>query len=334
MSAAAQAYDSPEICIIGAGPAGIATAIECIEMGIATERILLLEKGAVPIDAVRKFYPDKKMTIANYKGMTTETIGHIPRFPDLTKAETLTYFDDLIKKYSLNIRYNAEVFKIIGEPTGFEVDYAATALNTKVVVIGIGILGRPNKPAYKWPNTLRDHVLFDLTSQKVEGKKVLVVGGGDTSSEYCQILVDDKNDVTLICRRSDYTKMMPRNAEAIQKLTAEGKMRMVMGCEIKEISEKDGKPFTVSVDETKCLPTLWDKIIFALGGSTPINFLKSAGIECAEGVAKYTEWGETNIPGLFLVGDLVIGKQGGSIITAYNSAFKTAKKIKEFLGGS
>src|SRR4051812_38529959 len=103
--------------IVGAGPAGIATAIELIEAGVSPKEILVLEKGPHSIDAIRKFYPDKKMTIANYKGLPTETLGHIPVFPDLTKAETIVYFDELIKKYALEVRFNSECFRVSPKPS-------------------------------------------------------------------------------------------------------------------------------------------------------------------------------------------------------------------------
>src|SRR5665213_57333 len=93
------------VVAIGGGPAGISLAIESIEMGLDFKKVLVLEKGPVPIEAIRKFYPEKKMTIANYKGLPTVTEGHIPVFPDLTKAQTLTYFDDLIKKYNVQMEY-------------------------------------------------------------------------------------------------------------------------------------------------------------------------------------------------------------------------------------
>lgn len=323
-----------DIAIIGAGPAGLATAIEAFHLGISRENVLVIEKGEAPIDAIRKFYPDKKMTLANYKGLPTETKGHLSTFPDLTKEQTLKYFDELIATHQIPVRYKSEVFKILKRDDSYEIDFGPTALAARTVVIAIGILGRPTKPAYKVPTSLRDHILYDMTSQKVDHKKVLVVGGGDTSSEYCQLLVEEHNDVTLICRRPDFSKMMTRNVDACMKLAEEGKLKHVLGCELKEIQDREGKPFVVSLDETKFESGFYDKIIFALGGSTPINFLKSTGIDCDGNFPKYNEFGETNMPGIYLVGDLVLGKTGGSIVTAYNSAFMTAQKIKEYLASS
>ena len=41
----------------------------------------------------------------------------------------------------------------------------------------------------------------------------------------------------------------------------------------------------------------------------------------------FNERGETDVEGLFLIGDLVIGKTGGSIITAFNSAVRAMRSI-------
>jgi len=37
--------------------------------------------------------------------------------------------------------------------------------------------------------------------------------------------------------------------------------------------------------------------------------------------------GATNVSGFYLIGDLVVGKKGGSIITAFNSAVRAMKSI-------
>ena len=46
-----------ELIIIGAGPAGISMAAEARNAGIASEQILVLEKGPMHSWAIRKFYP-------------------------------------------------------------------------------------------------------------------------------------------------------------------------------------------------------------------------------------------------------------------------------------
>lgn len=318
---------------IGGGPAGLSFAVECAAQGFDVKSILVLEKGEHPIQAIRTFYPEKKMTIANYKNLPVETLGNLSVFPDLTKAQTLTYFDDLITKHGLNVRLKSEVNKIDAWEGGFRLRVGQDFITSKIVGIGIGILGRPNKPEYKIPNTLKSHILFDLTSQKVEGQKVLVVGGGDTSSEYCQVLVEDKNDVTLCYRGNSFTRMMDQNKTAAETLSGCGKLRVQLECDIVEIQDESGKPKAIFKNADKHPPEVFDKIIYAIGGTTPINFLKTCGIECDANWPKYGACGETNVRGLYLIGDLAVGKLGGSIITAYNSSFRAASHAVKCIGG-
>lgn len=319
------------IIAVGGGPAGISLAIECIEMGIPKEDILVLEKGEVIIKAVQQFYPDKKMTLANYKNLPTETSGHIPKFPDLTKAETIVYFQELIDRYQIQYRLNSEVFKVVPRSDGLvSVWVNQHELTADCVAIGIGILGRPNKPEYKLPIKLRDQILFDLTTVPVKSGKVLVVGGGDTSSEYCQILVQEGCEVSLCYRGSNFHRMMDVNREAVDKLSQEKKLRVLMSTDIASIEDAGGKPKVIFKGD---LPAEeFDRVIFSIGGTTPVNFLKTAGIEFDEkSWPKMGAEGQTNVPGVYLTGDLAVSKTGGSIITAYNSCFRTAKKMCEHL---
>lgn len=70
-----------------------------------------------------------------------------------------------------------------------------------------------------------------------------------------------------------------------------------------------------------------DRVIYALGGTTPTNFLRTLGIAFNEQGPIFDEAGATNVQGLYLLGDLVVGKKGGSIITAFNSAVHAMKRI-------
>lgn len=318
-----------KVIAIGGGPAGIATGIEGISFGLKSDDVLVLEKGEAPAEAIKKFYPDKKMTLANYKGLPTETHGHLPSFPDLTKAETLKYFDDLIQKYHLKMALKSEVYKVVPDPKGgdFRVLVGREEYRAAVVTIGIGILGRPNKPSYKLPNSLRDHLLFDITSQKIEGQNVLIVGGGDTSSEYAQVLVQDGNRVSLVIRAKDLSRMMEANQKALLGLVDQKKATYHLGLEVSAVEDRDGKPFVSFSDPNQLASATFDKVIFAIGGTTPVNFLRTAGVNCENNWPVVSETGLTNIPRLYLTGDLVAGKTGGSIISAYNSVFRSVSEF-------
>ena len=72
---------------------------------------------------------------------------------------------------------------------------------------------------------------------------------------------------------------------------------------------------------------IFDRVILVLGGTTPTNFLHTLGIAFNADGPVFDEAGATNVAGPYLIGDLVVGKKGGSIITAFNSAVRALKSI-------
>src|ERR1700752_3973902 len=98
-----------ELVIIGAGPGGIALAAEAFASGIDPNQILILEKSHQHNWAIRQLYPEQKITTANYKGFEAKCEGLLC-LSDMTKTQTIEYFDKVISDYHINIKYDAEVF--------------------------------------------------------------------------------------------------------------------------------------------------------------------------------------------------------------------------------
>ncbi|MCE1189496.1 MAG: NAD(P)-binding domain-containing protein [Ignavibacteria bacterium] len=315
------------IIIIGAGPAGLSMAVESIVSGIPTEKILVLEKAQEHSFSIRKYYPENKLVTANYKGFEAVCIGTLC-IPDLSKHETISYLDTVIDEYKIRVQYEETVWKMDYDANeqSFTIYTDKGTYQSRVMVIGIGILGKPNKPEYKLPLSLKERLLFDITSSQIADSRVLVVGGGDSASEYCQYLVQNNNEVSLSYRRGDFTRMNHINNDSLQALAEAGKVRLLLNSNITEIIDQDGKPRVV-FQEQEYAGEAFDYIVYALGGTTPENFLKTLGIEFNGKEPVLGEGYETNVPGLFLVGDLSAGTKGGSIIWAFNSANTAIKRI-------
>src|SRR3984893_1913015 len=69
------------------------------------------------------------------------------------------------------------------------------------------------------------------------------------------------------------------------------------------------------------------RVIHALGGTTPTNFLRTLGISFNDQGPIFDEAGATNVAGPFQICDLVVPKKGGSIIPAFKSAVHAMKRI-------
>ena len=317
-----------DLLVVGAGPAGIALVAEARAAGVPAGRIAVLEKAEAHSWIIRKYYPAKKPVLANYKGIEAKCDG-VLCIPDLSREETLTYLDRVIQESAVQVRYRAEVHKIALEPGGrLLVESATESYRARVVVIAIGILGRPQKPSYPIAREVKDKVHFDVTSEEIRDKDVLVVGGGDTATEYCQFLVQEGNRVVLSYRGAALTRPNPINRESVLELERRGKLKILLGSHVAAL-EASGQKVCVAFSEPAADSREFDRVIYALGGTTPENFLKAVGIEFDGPSPRLSKSFGTSVPGLFLAGDLTAGRKGGSIILAFNTAAAAMRQICE-----
>src|SRR6201988_3371016 len=318
-----------DLIIIGAGPGGIALAAEAFASGIDPSQMLILEKGPTHNSAIRQLYPEQKLTTGNSKGFAARCEGLLC-VGDMTKPETLQFFDKIISDYNVNIRFNAEVYGMRSPKEGagrFRVESSQGVYESKVLACAIGIFGRPNKPKeYRLPPTLKERLLFDMTSQHIQNEAVLVIGGGGKAAEYVQYLRPPDNRITLSYRKADFTRLNQQNHDALLGMEQRGEVEILRSSNIQEIADKAGRPHILFA-EAEHPPRTFDRVIFALGGTTPTNFLHTLGITFDGDGPVFDESGATNVPGIYLFGDLVVGKKGGSIITAFNSAVRAMKSI-------
>ena len=321
-----------DMIVIGAGPAGISMACEARAAGISPGNILILEKAAEHSFSIKKYYPEDKVVTANYKGFEAVCTG-VMCLVDSSKHETISYLDRTISENSITVHYQETVFRIHKDPAEqrFTITTDRGSYDATVVVIAIGILGKPNKPGYRIPPSLKDRILYDVTTTEVAGRDVLVVGGGDSASEYCQYLVQKGNRVSLSYRRHDFSRMNDINRRSILALAERGQVEILFGSVVTGVTDASGKP-SLEFAEPGFGRRTYDYVLYALGGTTPRNFLKTIGIEF-DGEEPYVQDAhETNVRGMFLIGDLSAGTKGGSIIWAFNSANTAMKRIcREYL---
>lgn len=313
-----------EIVIIGAGPAGISLAVEAVRRGIKTENVLVLEKFEDHSWSIRKFYPDDKLVTANYKGNDVACSGTMCLL-DSSKKETLDYLGEAIKINQINVQYSHNVSEIKKLKNG---QYVVCANDecfvTKTIAIAIGVLGKPNRPDYKIPSDISSQVLFDVTSKSITGKDVLVVGGGDSASEYVQFLVERQNKVTLSYRRDSFARMNEINIKSLHAIKDSGRAELLLNTNIESVAKSSDR---IVVNFKECDQREFDYVVYALGGSTPKDFLSSIGIKMTKEGPEVSNFFESEQEGIFLLGDLSAGKGGGSINLAFNNSHKAMSEF-------
>jgi len=309
-----------DLIIIGGGPGGIGSVVEAKELGL--EKVLMIEKTDNHSHTIRKFYKDQKRVDKDWQGQAVELEGNV-EFVDGTKESTLDYFDKLLDDELIDARFNCAVESVTKEDDIFHVTSACGAERAKNVIVSIGRMGKPNKPSYKIPPSLRTQVNFNLDKCS-NGDKILVVGGGDTAVEYvCEL--SETNDVTLNYRRETLGRPNPTNQEMIAKYAADEAVTMKLGIDIESLESEHGQ---IKVNFSDA-PEFYDRIIYAIGGTTPKDFLKACGITLDEtGEPIFDDNYESELEGLFVAGDIVFSS-GGSIAIALNHGHRIVTHILE-----
>ena len=307
-----------DMVIVGAGPAGIAAAVESYMLGI--RNILMLEKDENHNATIRKYYKDNKRVDKDWKGQKVELDGNI-YFLDGTKETTLDFFDEVIKAHGVELKTHTEVSKIEKTDGIFDVYIAGGSVKAKYVVVTIGRMGKPNKPDYKIPAGIKKRVGYTL-DDCVGDEKILVVGGGDSAIEYA-VDLSEKNDVAICYRRETFRRANPTNQRDIANAIAHKEVRPILGVNISGLEDEEGR-VKVLFDEIE--PEVYDRVIYAIGGTTPSAFLASSGIGEEDGKPVHDENYETAIEGLFVAGDIT-QESGGSIALGLNHGYKIACHI-------
>lgn len=309
-----------DLLIIGAGPAGIAAGAEARQAGL--ERILLLEKGPKPSWSILKLYAPGKRVDRAYLGLDAPREGVLD-IQDCSKDACIALLDQVLLDYHLPVECDAEVWKVHKDEDGLftALDAKDRTWRARSVVLAIGVYGRPNKPGYPIPPTLKPQIHFDLNNVP-KGERVLVIGGGNTALEYADYL-HREHDTTLAYRGAEFGKANDTNRGIVAALAAEGKLRVWMEADVEGLADTGGDP-KVEVRFKAGAPVASDcfhHIVYAIGGSTPESFLQAAGAEINGKVPVVDGAYQSSVPGLYLAGDLIAGGKG-SIIKAFNSAHR------------
>ncbi|MDN5102754.1 NAD(P)-binding domain-containing protein [Aliarcobacter butzleri] len=312
-----------DIIVIGAGSAGIACIIEAKLKNI--KNILLIEKTSNHSETIRKFYKDGKRVDKDWKNQVIKLEGNID-FMDGTKESTLEYFEELLNKNEISPVYNTEVEKIIkNENTNlFEVHTLNKIYQTKFAIICIGKMGKPNKPDYKIPINIKKYINFNL-DDCTTNEKILVIGGGNSAAEYAYFLTNEKNNVTLAYRKPTFTRLNPINEKLLMQYQNDKKLTIKMNKEIKELEEAENLKIKVIYTDEEI--EIFDRLIYAIGGTTPIDFLKACNVKIDENLNPICDGNfESSTKGIYLAGDIA-SKGEGSISMALNHGYHIIKDI-------
>ena len=104
----------------------------------------------------------------------------------------------------------------------------------------------------------------------------------------------------------------------------EEKLRLRMNTDIESLENENGK---IKVTFTDGFDVYYDRIIYAIGGTTPVDFLKNCGIQIDEELKPiFDEHQETTAKNVYVAGDIAFAS-GGSIAIALNHGYHIVNNI-------
>jgi thioredoxin reductase (NADPH) len=284
--------------IVGAGPVGL---FQVFELGLLEIKAHIIDSLAYPGGQCIELYPDKP-------------IYDIPAVPVCTGKELTDNLLKQIEPFGATFHLGQEVSIVEKQEDGrfFVETSKGTQFLTKTIFIAAGV------GAFQ-PRTLKVDGIekFDSTQLHYRvkdpslfaGKNLVIVGGGDSALDWTLNFVQDgphKAESVILVHRRDGFKAAPASVAKMHELCEAMEMQFMVG-QITAIDEKDSRLQAVKVTGgdgvTRVVPL--DMLLVFFGLSPKLGPIANWGLGIdRKQLVVDTEKFETNVPGIFAVGDI------------------------------
>jgi thioredoxin reductase (NADPH) len=297
----ARHHDGPietDAVIVGAGPVGL---FQVFELGLLEIKAHIIDSLAYPGGQCIELYPDKP-------------IYDIPAVPMCTGKELTDNLLKQIEPFGATFHLGQEVTLVQRREDGrFDVE---TAKGTRFITRTIFVAGGVGSFQ---PRLLRVGGVDKYDGSQLHyrvrnpsqfaGKNLVVVGGGDSALDWALNFVDEgpnKAESVILLHRRDGFRAAPASVAKMRELCEAYEMQFIVG-QITGIDEADGRLRAIKVTGgdgvTRVVPL--DMLLVFFGLSPKLGPIAEWGLTLdRKQIAVDTEKFETNIPGIFAVGDI------------------------------
>src|SRR5262249_49418659 len=204
--------------IIGAGPAGLACAAALQAAGVIAT---VLEKAGTVGAVWRRHYDRLHLhTDRDHSGLPGRPMPRdYPTYP--SRAQVISYLEDYAGHFAVRPVFNTEVSRIARVGEQWQVTTAGgEAIPAPIVIVATGIAHAPYRPSWPGMNLFRGRTIHSSEYRNptaFAGKRVLVVGFGNSGGEIALDLADSRVDVMLAVRSP--VQIIPRDLLGIPILS-------------------------------------------------------------------------------------------------------------------
>jgi thioredoxin reductase (NADPH) len=285
-----------DILIIGAGPVGLFAVFEA---GLMNLRCHLIDALPQPGGQCSEIYPKKP-------------IYDIPGLPEVLAGDLINNLLEQIAPFQpgYTLGERAETIEKL-EDGNFVVTTSGGTKHQAPVVVIAGGLGsfEPRKPPIPSITNYENGkgvYYFIKNPEDFRHKKVVISGGGDSALDWSIFLADVAEEVTLIHRRNEFRGALD-SVEKVQELTKLGKINLITEAEIVDLHGENqlGSVIIEKTDGARLTKEI-DAFIPLFGLAPKLGPIADWGLEIEKNAIKVNNAldYQTNIPGIFAIGDV------------------------------
>ena len=300
------------VCIIGAGPCGLAAAVALEEAGISS---IVFDRSSVVSSIAR--YPTYLTFFSSPERLEIGDVPFVTAGEKPTRREGLAYYRTVVEWWKLNVRQYEDVSEIKKTDAGFDVVSQPSpgvemTTHARAVIVATGYFASPNMLGV--PGEDLPHVSHEFREGHVAFQRhAAVVGGGNSAVECALELARCGAIVTLVHFESAFTHVIkPWILPEFEERVANGSISMRWSSRVSSI-----EPEWLHVNGAGGPASIPAQHVYLLTGYTPspgllgelgVHFDKTTGIPEHDPATM-----ETPIPGVFVAGVLTSGKKANGV---------------------
>ncbi len=283
-----------DILIIGAGPTGLFTVFEA---GLLKLKCHLIDALPQPGGQCSEIYPKKP-------------IYDIPGFPEVLAGDLTKNLLEQGKQFEpgFTLGERAETIDKLDDGSFIVITNKGTKHHAPIVAIAGGLGSfEPRKPVIERIESFEDKGVeyFIKDPEAYRNKRVVISGGGDSALDWSIFLADIASEVTLIHRRNEFRGALD-SVEKVRELTLLNKINLITPAEVVGLHGEDTLTgVTIIKDGEEQLLEI-DHFIPLFGLSPKLGPIGDWGLEIEKNAIKVDNSlnYQTNIPGIFAIGDV------------------------------
>jgi thioredoxin reductase (NADPH) len=283
-----------DILIIGAGPVGLFAVFEA---GLLKMKCHLIDILPKPGGQCIELYPKKP-------------IYDIPAYPEILAGDLIENLLKQNRQFRPGFTLGEKAEKLLKNEDGSftVVTDKGTSHQAPIVVIAGGLGGfQPRKPSFEGIDKFEDKgVLYFIREPQIfKNKNVIIAGGGDSALDWTIELSKIAKNITLIHRRNEF-RGANDSVEKVQLLKDQSKINLITPAEVISLNGNDKLNSVVVKKDNENIEIKADYFIPLFGLTPKLGSISEWGLEIEKNsiIVNNSLDYQTNIPGVFAIGDI------------------------------